>query len=110
MPVSTGPLYRACLSLSPSPYAYLILSPPLSPFLLQNVSRPLCLSLSSQTYDELLIHEPADWLYDKITATPISDAPPHPLSPFFIEPNESEERQLQLYLGLQGYVQARRSL
>ncbi|XP_026192256.1 mediator of RNA polymerase II transcription subunit 15-like [Cyclospora cayetanensis] len=61
--------------------------------------------VASETYDELLIHEPADWLYDKLTAAPVGESPPHPLSPYFLKPNESEQKQLQLYVGLQGYIQ-----
>ncbi|CDJ60135.1 hypothetical protein, conserved [Eimeria maxima] len=61
--------------------------------------------IASETYDELLIHEPAEWFYDNLTAVPIGEAAPHPLSPYFLKPQENEEKQLQLYMGLQAYVQ-----
>ncbi|KAL8432888.1 hypothetical protein ACSSS7_004291 [Eimeria intestinalis] len=59
------------------------------------------------TYDELLVYEPSDWFYDKVTSAPFIEAPPHPLSPYFLQTANVEENQLQLCLGLQGYVQAR---
>ncbi|KAL8433455.1 hypothetical protein Efla_001273 [Eimeria flavescens] len=63
--------------------------------------------VASETYDELLIYEPSDWFYDKVTSAPLTLAPPHPLSPYFLQTASVEESQLQLCLGLQGYVQAR---
>ena len=56
----------------------------------------------------MLIHEPADWLYDNLTAVPVNEVSPHPLSAYFLKPEESEQKQLQLYMGLQAYVQVYR--
>ncbi|KAL8448602.1 hypothetical protein Emag_003917 [Eimeria magna] len=41
--------------------------------------------VASETYDELLVYEPSDWFYDKVTSAPFIEAPPHPLSPYFLQ-------------------------
>ncbi|KAL8273013.1 hypothetical protein Esti_003066 [Eimeria stiedai] len=56
--------------------------------------------VASETYDELLVYEPSDWFYDKVTSAPFIEAPPHPLSPYFLQTANVEESQLQLHAAL----------